>query len=78
MNNQHGSHAGADSHSMSGGQYRTLALMSTLSFIAMCILMYSMTDHLENVYNSLNQVYMAGLMVSPMVASSSSSCDGCT
>ncbi len=29
--------------------------------------MYSMVDHLENVYSSFNQVYMAGLMTAPMV-----------
>ena len=67
MNNQHGSHGGAETHPMSGGHYRTLALMAALSFIAMYILMYSMTDRLANVYNNLNQVYMAALMASPMV-----------
>jgi len=39
-----------------------------LSFIAMYVLMYAMVDRLDNVFNGLNQVYMAGLMTAPMVA----------
>ena len=41
--------------------------MTVLSFITMYILMYAMVDRLGNVYNSINQVYMAALMASPMV-----------
>jgi len=41
--------------------------MTALSFISMYILMYSMVDRFGNVFNSVNQVYMAGLMAAPMV-----------
>jgi len=41
--------------------------MTVLSFIAMYILMYAMVDTLGNVFNNINQVYMAALMASPMV-----------
>jgi uncharacterized protein (DUF305 family) len=34
----------------------------------MYVLMYAMVDSREDVYHNLNQVYMAGLMVAPMVA----------
>lgn len=47
--------------------YVRLALMALLSFLAMYLLMYAMVDRLENVVMNLNQVYMAGLMTSPMV-----------
>jgi uncharacterized protein (DUF305 family) len=42
--------------------------MAVLSFIAMYILMYAMVDTFGSVFNSINQVYMAGLMTMPMVA----------
>ena len=48
-------------------RYRHLLLMSLLSFVAMYILMYAMVDVIGNVYNSVNQVYMAGLMTAPMI-----------
>ncbi len=41
--------------------------MIVLSFISMYVLMYSMANSFADVYNSLNQVYMAGLMTAPMV-----------
>ena len=47
--------------------YVRLILMSILSFIAMYILMYAMVDSFANVFSNFNQVYMAGLMASPMV-----------
>ena len=47
--------------------YALLAGMTVLSFIAMYILMYAMVDTFGNVFNSINQVYMAGLMAAPMV-----------
>jgi hypothetical protein len=40
--------------------------MIGLSFIAMYIFMYSMVYTFSNVYNSVNQVYMAGVMAAPM------------
>jgi uncharacterized protein (DUF305 family) len=47
--------------------YGRLAIMAALSFSAMYLLMYAMVDGLGNVYNNVNQVYMAGLMTAPMV-----------
>lgn len=47
--------------------YLRLAGMAVLSFISIYLLMYSMVDSFGDVYNSLNQVYMAGLMTAPMV-----------
>lgn len=47
--------------------YRNLALMAVLSFISMYVLMYSMVNSFSNVFNSVNQFYMAGLMVAPMI-----------
>ena len=60
---QHNQHTG------SGGQNHYLRLlgMIVLSFISMYVLMYSMVNSFADVYNSLNQVYMAGLMTAPMV-----------
>ena len=52
---------------MHAKHYLHLAIMAGLSFIAMYILMYSMVDQFANVYNSVNQFYMAGLMTAPMV-----------
>ncbi|MCI0365771.1 MAG: DUF305 domain-containing protein [Phycisphaerales bacterium] len=47
--------------------YRRLAVMIALSFVSMYLLMYSMVNTVSDVYNSLNQFYMAGLMTAPMV-----------
>ena len=47
--------------------YRNLGIMAVLSFIAMYVLMYAMVNSLDDVYNNVNQVYMAGLMAAPMV-----------
>ncbi len=63
MEHQHTSHA-AKSHA---NHYEKLALMAALSFVSMYILMYAMVDTFANVYNNVNQFYMAGLMSSPMV-----------
>lgn len=56
-----------DTNGMRGGHYRRLLLMTVLSFAAMYMLMYAMVNSWSNVLNSLNQVYMAGLMASSMV-----------
>jgi uncharacterized protein (DUF305 family) len=61
QHNQHGEHK-SDGH-----HYLRLAVMIVLSFISMYVLMYAMVNTLGDVYNSLNQVYMAGLMTAPMV-----------
>lgn len=56
-------------HSMRQHHYARLGTMFVLHFIAMYILMYAMVHNLSaNVYNSLNQFYMAGLMTASMVA----------
>jgi uncharacterized protein (DUF305 family) len=47
--------------------YMLLALMAALSFAAMYALMYAMVDRFADVYPSINQTYMAGLMTAPMV-----------
>lgn len=46
--------------------YRNLALMIGIHFLAMFALMYSMTHSFEDVYFNLNQVYMVAIMVAPM------------
>lgn len=48
--------------------YVRLLIMFVLHLIAMYILMYAMVDRFANVYPSHNQLYMAALMASPMVA----------
>jgi hypothetical protein len=60
QHNQHTQH-GDQNH------YLRLAGMIVLSFISMYVLMYSMVNSFADVYNSLNQVYMAGLMTAPML-----------
>ena len=47
--------------------YARLLVMSLLSFISMYILMYSMVNTWDNVFNNVNQVYMAATMTAPMV-----------
>jgi hypothetical protein len=49
------------------GSYGGLAAMTGLSFVAMYLLMYAMVNTFENVFNSINEVYMAGLMSAPML-----------
>lgn len=53
-------------HSMSTTHYVRLFLMIAVSFGSMYVLMYAMVNSLDNVYSSLNQFYMAGLMTAPM------------
>jgi len=48
------------------GPYARFGAMVFLSFVAMYILMYAMVNSLGNVYNNLNEFYMAGLMAMPM------------
>lgn len=47
--------------------YARLLVMSVLSFISMYILMYSMVNTWDNVFNNVNQVYMAATMTAPMI-----------
>ena len=57
-------HAQDHDHTM---PYRHFAIMMILSFFIMFAFMYAMVDRWANVYPNLNQAYMAGLMVAPMV-----------
>ena len=60
----------ADHSNMSGmteNHYRNLWIMVLLSFISMYILMYAMVNSIGNVFNNINQFYMAGLMTAPMI-----------
>jgi uncharacterized protein (DUF305 family) len=52
---------------MTAHHYGRLLVMTVLSFAAMYGLMYAMVDRFGNVYNSINQAYMAGLMAAAMV-----------
>ena len=52
---------------MQTNHYRRFLLMIALHFIAMYILMYSMVNALNNVFNSFNQIYMAALMTASMI-----------
>jgi uncharacterized protein (DUF305 family) len=52
---------------MHHNHYTRLLVMAAVSFVAMYVLMYAMVDTVADVYNNLNQVYMAGLMASPMI-----------
>ncbi len=54
-------------HEMAEDHYRKLWIMALLSFVSMYILMYSMVNNLGNVFNNVNQFYMAGLMTAPMI-----------
>ena len=47
--------------------YKRFLIMIVLHFIAMYIFMYAMVNVFGNVFNSLNQVYMAALMTASMV-----------
>lgn len=52
---------------MQTNHYSRLLIMIGLHFVAMYILMYSMVNDFNNVFNSFNQVYMAALMTVSMV-----------
>ena len=53
--------------SMHDNHYPKLLIMALLSFVSMYILMYAMVNTIGNVFNNLNQFYMAGMMTAPMV-----------
>ena len=63
---QHEANAGMSGHA-GMNHYRRLAVMMVLSFLVMYALMYAMVDRFTNVYGSVNQFYMAGLMAAPML-----------
>ena len=50
-----------------GVNYKNLLYMALLSFLVMYILMYLMVNTYANVYANLNQLYMAGIMTTPMI-----------
>lgn len=59
---------GSATHRMSGkAMYLRLAGMAVLSFISMYVLMYAMVNTWGDVFNHVNQAYMAALMAAPMV-----------
>lgn len=60
-------HSSSASSQAGNSHYKHLLVMAVFSFLAMYVLMYAMADALENVYNSWNQFYMAGLMTASMV-----------
>lgn len=47
--------------------YMHFAIMMAVSFCIMFAFMYAMVNRWANVYPNLNQAYMAGLMVAPMI-----------
>ena len=51
----------------SNAHYTMFGIMLLLNFVAMYALMYAMVDVFGNVYNSINQLYMAGLMTALMM-----------
>jgi uncharacterized protein (DUF305 family) len=53
-------------HQSGDVHYRHLLIMLALSFAVMYALMYAMVDDFANVFNNVNQVYMAALMTAPM------------
>ena len=57
----------ADRTQSHAGHYRRLLVMTAVSFLAMYALMYAMVNEFGNVFNSINQFYMAGLMAAAMV-----------
>ena len=60
-------HADARHNDQHGQAYLRLGAMLVLSFLAMYALMYAMVDRWQNVHHNLNQAWMAGLMVAPML-----------
>jgi hypothetical protein len=63
-------HAGGQGTSHEGtdlGPYRRLAVSLALSYLVMFAAMFARVDRFDNVYVGLNQIYMAGLMVAPML-----------
>lgn len=67
MQHQHAAHGKQAKQHTHGGHYVRLLVMVGLSFLAMYALMYAMVDRFGNVYGSINQAWMAGLMAAPML-----------
>lgn len=47
--------------------YAPFAVMTVIMYAVMYMFMYAMVDRWANVFNNVNQAYMAGLMTAPMV-----------
>jgi len=62
---KHEANAGSGRHA-DMNHYGRLVVMMVISFLVMYVLMYAMVDRFANVYGSVNQFYMAGLMTAPM------------
>ena len=62
-----GAHPGGHHLKKDNMHYVHLAIMVVLHFMAMYALMYAMVDTAGHIYPNLNQLYMAGLMTSPML-----------
>jgi hypothetical protein len=67
MASQHGHQHGSSQEAGKQNHYSRLLGMTVLSFMSMYVLMYAMVDSAGEIFNSFNQVYMAGLMTAPMV-----------
>lgn len=52
---------------MKENHYQKLLIMTIVSLASMYILMYSMVNTFDNLYNNLNKFYMAAIMTAPMV-----------
>lgn len=64
----HNSNSQSEMKSQSGMKpYITLLIALVVSYIVMFAIMYSRVNAFDNIFLSLNQVYMAGLMVSAML-----------
>lgn len=57
-------HAGSES----GSPYQSLAIEMALDFVVMFGVMYTMVYSLNEVYININNFYMTGMMVTPMLA----------
>lgn len=64
---KHGPQAPSHDEGHGAHAYLRLFAMVSLSFAVMYVLMYAMVDKFGNVFNNVNQFYMAGLMASPML-----------
>jgi hypothetical protein len=65
----HQSRPGAGSHAGAGNghvAYLRLAIAMAISFVVMFAVMFARVDVGDNIHLSLNNAYMAGLMVAPM------------
>lgn len=47
--------------------YKNLFLESIIHFLIMFTVMYTMVDTLDDIYININNIYMTGMMISPMI-----------